>query len=98
MSTILIPNGNIDQIWNSDIDRNTKSEAHNVNLSFDYYLSEKTALSLTSTALFTPYFKYRVLNNTSITDSNSNFLESFTANNLSRDDKLNIGTDFGPKH
>jgi len=52
-------------------------------------------LSLTSTALFTPYFKYRVLNNTSITDSNSNFLESFTSNNLSRDDKLNIGTDLG---
>ena len=89
------PNGNIDQIWNSDIDRNTKSEVHNINLSFDYYLSEKTALSLTSTALFTPYFKYRVLNNTSITDSNSNFLESFTSNNLSRDDKLNIGTDLG---
>lgn len=89
------PNGNIDQIWNSDIDRNTKSEAHNINLSFDYYLSEKTALSLTSTTLFTPYFKYRVLNNTSITDSNSNFLESFTSNNLSRDDKLNIGTDLG---
>lgn len=86
-------NGNIDQIWNSDIDRNTKSETHNVNLNFDYYLSEKTTLSLTSTALFTPYFKYKILNNTSITDSNSNFLESFTANNLSRDDKLNIGTD-----
>ncbi|GGI56221.1 TonB-dependent receptor [Winogradskyella haliclonae] len=85
--------GNIDQIWNSDIDRNTKSETHNANLNFDYYLSEKTTLSLTSTALFTPYFKYRISNNTDINNANSVFLENFTANNLSRDDKFNLGTD-----
>ncbi|ARV09762.1 glucosamine-6-phosphate deaminase [Winogradskyella sp. PC-19] len=86
-------NGNINQIWNSDIDRNTKTETHNANINFDYYVSDKTTLSLTSTALFTPYFKYRILNLTDINDANSNFLENFTANNLSRDDKFNIGSD-----
>ncbi|WP_299115720.1 TonB-dependent receptor domain-containing protein [uncultured Winogradskyella sp.] len=85
--------GNIDQIWDSDIDRNTKSETHNANLNFDYYLSKKTTLSITSTALFTPYFKYRISNNTDINNANSAFLENFTANNLSRDDKFNLGTD-----
>ncbi|MBT8245793.1 MAG: TonB-dependent receptor [Winogradskyella sp.] len=87
-------NNNIDQIWNSDGDRNTWSETHNINLNFDYYLSKKTTLSLTSTGLFTPYFKYRITDITDITDANSSFLERFIANGLSRDDKLNIGTDF----
>lgn len=86
-------NGSIDQIWNSNIDRNTTSETHNVNLNFDYYLSKKTTLSLTSTGLFTPYFRYKILNLTDINDVNSTFLESFRADNLSRDDKFNIGTD-----
>lgn len=83
----------IDQIWSSGIDRNTWSETHNINLNFDYYISDKTTLSLTSTGLFVPYFKYRINNNTTITDASSNFLSRFTADNLSRDDKLNIGTD-----
>ncbi|NNL15806.1 MAG: TonB-dependent receptor [Flavobacteriaceae bacterium] len=83
----------IEQIWNSMIGRNTWSETHNVNLNFDYFLSEKTTLSLTSTSLFTPYFKYKIYNNTRINDANSNFLSRFTTDNLSLDDRLNIGTD-----
>lgn len=86
-------NNTIDQIWNSNTDRNTWSETHNLNLNFDYFISKKTTLSLTSTALFTPYFKYRITDITDITDANSSFLERFTANGLSRDDKLNVGTD-----
>lgn len=85
--------GNINQIWNSDINRNTNSETHNLNLNFDYFLSKKTTLSLTSTGLFTPYFKYQIDNNTVINDANSGFVDSFMADNLSRDDKYNIGTD-----
>ena len=86
-------NETIDQIWNANTNRNTWSETHNANFNFDYFLSEKTTLSLTSTALFTPYFKYAIANNTVINDVNSNFIESFTADNLSRDDKYNIGSD-----
>ena len=83
----------IDQIWESDINRNTWSETHNVNLNFDYFLSDKTTLSLTSTGLWMPYFKYKIANNTEITDENNIFLSRFTADNLSRDEKFNIGTD-----
>ena len=83
----------VNQIWSSDLNRNTWSETHNVNLNFDYFISDKTTLSLTSTGLLVPYFKYRINNNTNITDPNSNFLSRFTSDNLSRDDKLNIGTD-----
>jgi len=83
----------IDQIWNSNINRNTWSETHNVNLNFDYFLSEKTTLSLTSTGLLMPYFKYQIANITDITDANANVLSRFTADNLSRDEKYNIGSD-----
>lgn len=91
-------NNTIEEQWRSLIDRTTWSENHNINLNFDYYLTEKTTLSLTSTASLMPYFKYKINNNTSIRDNVNNFLGGFTANNLSRDDRFNIGTDLDLKH
>ncbi|REE08521.1 outer membrane receptor protein involved in Fe transport [Winogradskyella pacifica] len=84
---------NIEEIWKSNINRNTWSETHNLNLNFDYYIDDKNTLSLTSTGLYTPYYKYQIKNNTTITDENLVFQERFTADNLSRDNKYNIGTD-----
>ena len=88
----------IEEIWNSDINRNTWSENHNLNLNFDYYINDNNTLSLTSTGLYTPYFKYQIRNNTNITDENLNFLSRFTADNLSRDDKYNIGSNLSFRH
>ncbi len=88
----------IDQIWQSNINRNTWSETHNLNLNFDYYIDDRNTLSLTSTALYTPYFKYQIRNNTNIFDASQNFLSSFTADNLSRDEKYNIGSDIIFRH
>ncbi|GGW57449.1 outer membrane receptor protein involved in Fe transport [Winogradskyella epiphytica] len=89
---------NIDQIWRSETNRNTWSQTHNLNLNFDYYIDDQNTLSLTSTGLYTPYFKYKVTNNTSIFDENLDFSSRFTANNLSRDNKYNIGSDLIFKH
>ena len=83
----------IDQIWSSNVNRNTSSETHNLNLNFDYYIDEKNTLSLTSTGLYMPYYKYEIRNNTTIFNENMVFEDSFTADNLSRDNKYNIGTD-----
>jgi hypothetical protein len=88
----------IDEVWNSTTNRNTWSESHNLNLNFDYYLDEKNTLSLTSTGLYNPYYKYLVRNNTDISDANLNFQRRFTADNLSRDKKFNIGSDLIFKH
>jgi hypothetical protein len=55
-------------------------------------------LSLTSTGLYNPYYKYLVRNNTNISDANLNFQRRFTADNLSRDKKFNIGSDLIFKH
>jgi outer membrane receptor protein involved in Fe transport len=88
----------LDEIWRSNVNRNTWSETHNLNLNFDYYLDDKSTLSLTSTGLYMPYFKYKINNNTNISDSNGVFLSRFTANNLSRDNKYNIGSDLTFSH
>ena len=85
--------GGIDEIWKSNVNRNTWSESHNLNLNLDYFIDEYNTLSLTSTGLYTPYFKYRINNITDIFDANNNYLSGFRADNLSRDNKFNIGTD-----
>lgn len=87
-----------EQIWRSNINRNTWSESHNLNLNFDYYINDNNTLSLTSTGLYTPYFKYKIKNFTNILDENGNFLSSFSAGNLSRDNKYNIGSDLIFRH
>ncbi|MCC1483421.1 TonB-dependent receptor [Winogradskyella sp. E313] len=91
-------NNTIDQIWNSDANRNTDSETHNLNFNFDYFINDKTTLSLTSTGLYVPFFNYQIRNNTDIFEANSSFLSRFTSDNLSRDDKLNIGSDINFRH
>ena len=88
----------IDEVYSSNVNRNTNSELHKLNLNFDYYLDDKNTLSLTSTGLYNPYFNYKIKNNTNITDENSNFLSRFTADNLSRDHKYNIGSDIIFRH
>ena len=59
----------------------------------DYFIDEYNTLSLTTTGLYTPYFKYKINNITDIFDANNNYLSGFRADNLSRDNKFNIGTD-----
>lgn len=88
----------IDEIWKSNVNRNTWSETHNLNLNFDYFIDDKNTISLTSTGLYTPYFKYKLKNNTNISDENENFLSRFTSDNLSRDTKYNIGSDLTFRH
>jgi len=83
----------IEEIWTSNINRNTWSQTHNLNLNFDYYIDDKNTLSLTSTGLYTPYFKYQIRNKTNITDEDFVYKKRFTSDNLSRDNKYNIGTD-----
>ena len=85
--------GGIDEIWKSNVNRNTWSESHNLNLNLDYFIDEYNTLSLTTTGLYTPYFKYKINNITDIFDANNNYLSGFRADNLSRDNKFNIGTD-----
>ncbi|WP_047549137.1 TonB-dependent receptor domain-containing protein [Psychroserpens sp. Hel_I_66] len=88
----------IDQSWRSLTNRNTWSETHNLNANFDYFIDDSNTLSVSSNALYLPYFKYKINNNTIITDENSDFISRFTADNLSRDNKYNLGFDLNFTH
>jgi hypothetical protein len=88
----------LDQSWRSFTNRNTWSETHNLNANFDYFISEGNTLSLSSNALYLPYFKYKIANNTVISDANGDFLSRFTADNLSRDNKYNLAFDVDFNH
>ncbi|MGK0322459.1 MAG: outer membrane receptor protein involved in Fe transport [Psychroserpens sp.] len=88
----------LEQSWNSDVNRNRWSETHNLNTNFDYFFDDKNTISLSSSALYIPYFKYSIDNSTTITDNTSDFLSRFTADNLSRDNKYNVGADLNFRH
>lgn len=88
----------VEEIWRTDMNRNTWSELHNLNLNFDYFIDDRNTFSITSSGLYMPYFKYQIKNNTNIFDANENFDSRFTSNSLSRDNKYNIGTDIIFKH
>ncbi|WP_298901184.1 outer membrane beta-barrel family protein [uncultured Psychroserpens sp.] len=88
----------IDENWRSITNRNTWSETHNLNANFDYFISDNNTLSLSSNALYVPYFKYKIVNNTTIRDNTGDFLSRFSADNLSRHDKYNLGFDLDFNH
>lgn len=88
----------LDENWRSFTNRNTWSERHNLSANFDYFINDNNTLSLSTNSLYIPYFKYQITNNTVITDNNGDFLSRFTADNLSRDNKYNLGFDLDFNH
>jgi len=91
-------NQSLDESWQSLINRNTYRETHTLNANFDYEINDNNSLSLSSNALYLPYFKYEIDNNTNIFSDDGTFLRRFTADNLSRDNKYNLGFDLNFRH
>ena len=98
MINYLDPNNNIDQIFESSTNRNTWSKTHNFSFNFDYNINERNTLSLSSNMLAIPYFDYRLKNKTNVFDANQNLDYYFDANNVSEDDKYNLGFDLDYEH
>lgn len=97
-TNFLDTNQDVNEIWESKIDRNTWTEKHNFNFNFDYSFNDKNTLSLSSSILFLPYFKYKTLTKTNVFDADRNLDYFFNANNLSRDNKHNLGFDLDYIH
>lgn len=89
---------NIDQIFKSNINRNTWKKTHNFNVNVDYSFDEKNILSLTSNMLLLPHFDYKIENKTQVFDANKNLDYYFDADNFSKDDKYNLGFDLDYVH
>jgi outer membrane receptor protein involved in Fe transport len=81
-----------DEEWSTVLDKNKRSESHNLGFNFDYSLNEKSNLAISANAQFLPYFNYFTRSNTDIESSSSSF-NKIEAQSLSRDNKHNIGVD-----
>jgi hypothetical protein len=93
-----LENDAISEKWTTDIDRNTWSKTHNLNLNLDYFFDDYNTLSFASNLLFLPYYKYKIKSDTEISENASNPLTSFKSDNLSRDKKHNLGFDLDYVH
>ncbi|WP_452598042.1 TonB-dependent receptor domain-containing protein [Pontimicrobium sp. MEBiC01747] len=91
-------NNNINERWDSRLNRNTWSETHNLSFNFDYLINDKNTLSLSSNLLFLPYFKYLTNGESIIFDANDDINFRFDSHNLSRDKKHNLGFDLDFVH
>ena len=91
-------NQNVDEIWQSKTNRNKWVDTHNFNMNFDYAISSKNLLSLSSNLLFIPYYKYKKANNTNVFDAANNLDFYFDSNNLEHDKKHNLAFDMGFMH
>ena len=93
-----LENDNIYEKWNSNTNRNTWSKTHNFNLNLDYFFDAANTLSLSTNLLFLPYYKYKIKSETEISDNPNNPITNFNSNNLSRDQKHNLGFDIDYVH
>ncbi len=80
-----IENNQVVGNWLTDIDRNTTTKTHTVNLNFDYAINDKNTFSISANGLLTPHWKRDTNSFTEAIDS------TFTAFNKTDDDILNIG-------
>lgn len=88
----------VNQIWESDVNRNTWTKTHNFNFNFDYSIDDRNSLSLSSMMLWMPYFKYDISNRTNVFGANHDLDFYYNANNQSNDDKYNLGFDLDFVH
>ncbi|MBC8756952.1 TonB-dependent receptor [Kordia sp. YSTF-M3] len=84
-------------LWNSDINRNTRSNQHTINLNVDYEIDSKNTLSFSGNLLYLPYWKRRTLTN-SVVDDQTAVNEDFSLlaqNSLSKDmHNLGLNVDY----
>lgn len=91
-------NQNVDQIFRSSVNRTNWSKTHSFNFNLDYSFDDKNTLSLSSTMLLVPYYKYDIVNKTNVLDTSQTLDYYFNTSNFSNDDKYNIGFDLDYVH
>lgn len=96
--TFFEPDMTVNSFWETDFQRITHNDIHNINASLDYYLSPKTILNFTSFTSFEPKTKF---NNTETATifSPENTVDSLfvTSSNLEAD-KMNLAFDLSLNH
>lgn len=89
---------NLKEQWQTNNNRNSRYNTHNVNLNFDYFIDDKNTLSFAANTLLTPYYRYRIIGQTQVTNSLKESLYNFNANNFSKIKNYNLGFDVDYTH
>ncbi len=98
VTNYLDANNAIDQIFESDVNRNTYSKTHSLNFNFDYSLDDNNTLSLSSNMLVLPFYEYFISNNTNVLQSDGTFDFLIDTQNGVDDTKYNLGFDLDYSH
>ena len=92
-------NATTTSLWDLQINRNTWSNQHNINVNVDYDLDDRNTLSFSGNLLYLPYWKRNTVTNAIVDDqtaANEDF--SLQAINNSRQDKHNLGLNLDYVH
>lgn len=97
--TINYYDGNtIDQVWNTELDRDEWYKVHNVNFNLDYAINDKNELSLSSILLLNPVYDNRVFSDAVITNANNEPLFNYNSGIISDGKKENLSLDLDYLH
>lgn len=92
------PNSEFNQLWQSDFERITRSQAHNANVMLDYDLDEKNRLSFSSNLMFSPDKTFDNSVRTDITAMGNTPYSQFITNSDLNTNDSNIAFDLGYTH
>ncbi|MGB1312604.1 MAG: TonB-dependent receptor domain-containing protein [Bizionia paragorgiae] len=97
--TINYYDGNtIDEVWNTELDRDEWSKIHNINFNMDYAIDDNNELSLSSIVLLNPVYDNRVFSDARITDVNNSPLYNYGSRIISDGQKEHISLDIDYLH
>ncbi|TYC15601.1 TonB-dependent receptor [Bizionia gelidisalsuginis] len=90
--------GAIDQVWNTQLDRDEWSKTHNINFNIDYAIDDNNELNVSSIVLLNPVYDNRVFSNAVITATNNDPLYNYNSGIISDGEKENISLDLDFLH
>lgn len=96
--TFFEPDMALNSIWESDFQRITHKDIHNLNASLDYYLSPKTTLNFTGFTSFEPDLKYDNKELTTIFSPQKQIDSTFKSSSKLNGDKMNLAFDLSMNH
>lgn len=96
--TFFEPDNDINSFWETDFERITRSETHNLNTSLDFTLSEKTSINLSSLILIEPNTTYSNSEKANIFNPQNQLDSLFTTDSGLELEKHNIALDFLLQH
>ena len=91
-------NKEVFQYWDTDFNKTTQEQQHNINLVLDYQFDEKNKLSLNGTSSLTPKKDLDNSGRTRIFDNNKVLDSSFTTNSQLQNDLFNAAVDLTFSH